>query len=93
MVQPTIQPTIIRNRIGYTLIRLQRQAALQVQTNIGTMACVNHILSYLATLVAYSSSRVKLQQKDQDVLEAYRMIDEVVQGTQEQLSISGMLTF
>ena len=26
------------------------------------------------------SQAIKLQQKDQDVLEAYRMIDEVVQG-------------
>ena len=36
-----VQPTIIRNGIGYTLIRLQRQAAMQVPKNIGTMAYVS----------------------------------------------------
>ena len=33
-----VQPTMIRNRIGYTLIRLQRQAVMQVPKNVGTMA-------------------------------------------------------
>ena len=33
-----ISATMIRNRIGYTLIRLQRQAVMQVPKNVGTMA-------------------------------------------------------
>ena len=54
-----VQPIIIRNGIGYSLIRLQ--CSLASTKNIGTMAYVdNHILSRLATLVAYSSSRVKV---------------------------------
>ena len=43
-----VQPTINRNRIGYTLIRLQRQAALQVQKN-ATIHVHNYYITEIQT--------------------------------------------
>ena len=63
------------------------KSALSSFHTISVFIITKNILDMVKSLA------IKLQQKDQDVLEAYRMIDEMVQGIRYTRTTIGMLTF
>ena len=77
IVSPHVYPELVSSAGGieieiYTIVKAK--SALSSFQTIAVFIITKNILEMV------KSQAIKLQQKDQGVLEAYRMIDEVVQG-------------